>query len=205
MDLKKYIQSEIRNTLLESVNEDRVNDFFYMDLTKHMWNRRKDYSNKIKKLNGLEKTEYLEDLYIKVNGIEGKSSAKDIKGHGIDLYKRLVNDKIIREGVEDDDEFSRHTSVDLDDIDEKMSIAARKKMARKSKSKLKRGMKKRLRKMKKKRSNEDLQKAAIRKAKTILMQKMMKKAPADMSMQDKMKFSDKLAKKPGKIQKIANF
>ena len=203
MDLKKYIQSEIRNTLLESVNEDRVNDFFYMDLTKHMWNRRKDYSNKIKKLNGLEKTEYLEDLYIKVNGIEGKSSAKDIKGHGIDLYKRLVNDKIIREGVEDDDEFSRHTSVDLDDIDEKMSIAARKKMARKSKSKLKRGMKKRIRKMKKKRSNEDLQKAAIRKAKTILMQKMMKKAPADMSMQDKMKFSDKLAKKPGKIQKIA--
>ena len=203
MDLKTYIKSEIRNTLLESVNEDRVNDFFYMDLTKHMWNRRKDYSNKIKKLNGLEKTEYLEDLYIKVNGIEGKSSAKDIKGHGIDLYKRLVNDKIIREGVEDDDEFSRHTSVDLDDIDEKMSIAARKKMARKSKSKLKRGMKKRLRKMKKKRSNEDLQKAAIRKAKTILMQKMMKKAPANMSMQDKMKFSDKLAKKPGKIQKIA--
>ena len=47
-----------------------------MDLTKHMWNRRKDYSNKIKKLNGLEKTEYLEDLYIKVNGIEGKSSQK---------------------------------------------------------------------------------------------------------------------------------
>ena len=203
MDLKEYIQSEIRNTLLQSVNEDRVNDFFYMDLKKHMYNRRKDYSNKIKKLNGLEKTEYLEDLYIKVNGIEGKSSARDIKGNGIDLYKRLVKDKIIREGVEDDAEFSRATSVNLDDIDEKMSMAARKKMARKSKSKLKRGMKKRLRKMKKKRSNEDLQKAAIRKAKTLLMQKMMKKAPADMSMQDKMKFSDKLAKKPGKIQKIA--
>ena len=50
-------------------------------------------------------------------------------------------------------------------LDETMSIAARKKMARKSKSKLKRGMKKRLRKMKKKRSNDDLQKAAIRKAK----------------------------------------
>ena len=81
---------------------------------------------------------------------------KDIKGHGIDLYKRLVNDKIIREGVEDDDEFSRHTSVDLDDIDEKIML--QKENARKSKSKLKRGMKKRLRKMKKKRSNEDLQK-----------------------------------------------
>ena len=52
MDLKEYIQSEIRNTLLQSVNEDRVNDFFYMDLKKHMYNRRKDYSNKIKKLNG---------------------------------------------------------------------------------------------------------------------------------------------------------
>ena len=50
-------------------------------------------------------------------------------------------------------------------LDETMSIAARKKMARKSKSKLKRGMKKRLRKMKKKRSNDDLQKAAIRKKK----------------------------------------
>ena len=49
-------------------------------------------------------------------------------------------------------------------------------MARKSKSKLKRGMKKRLRKLKRKRSNEDLQKAALRKAKTILMQKMLKKS-----------------------------
>ena len=84
-----------------------------------------------------------------------------------------------------------------------MSIAARKKMARKSKSKLKRGLKKRIRKMKKKRSNDDLQKAAIRKAKTILMQKMLKKAPADMTMMDKMKFSKMLAKKPGKIQKVA--
>ena len=88
-------------------------------------------------------------------------------------------------------------------LGEAMSIAARKKLARKSKSKLKRGMKKRLRKMKKKRSNDDLQKAAIRKAKTLLMQKMLKKAPADMTMQDKIKFSQKLAKKPGKIQKIA--
>jgi len=88
-------------------------------------------------------------------------------------------------------------------LDETMSIAARKKMARKSKSKLKRGMKKRLRKMKKKRSNDDLQKAAIRKAKTILMQKMLKKAPENMTMMDKMKFSKMLAKKPGKIQKVA--
>tara|TARA_B100000900_G_scaffold343602_1_gene307394 strand:+ start:34 stop:1506 length:1473 start_codon:yes stop_codon:yes gene_type:complete len=88
-------------------------------------------------------------------------------------------------------------------LGEAMSIAARKKMARKSKSKLKRGLKKRIRKMKKKRSNDDLQKAAIRKAKTILMQKMLKKAPADMTMMDKMKFSKMLAKKPGKIQKVA--
>jgi len=88
-------------------------------------------------------------------------------------------------------------------LGEAMSIAARKKMARKSKSKLKRGMKKRLRKMKKKRSNDDLQKAAIRKAKTILMQKMLKKAPENMTMMDKMKFSKMLAKKPGKIQKVA--
>ena len=64
-----------------------------------MWNRRKDYSNKIKKLSGLEKTEYLEDLYIKVNGIKGKSSARDIKGNGIDLYKRLIKDKVIRENI----------------------------------------------------------------------------------------------------------
>ena len=84
-----------------------------------------------------------------------------------------------------------------------MSIAARKKMARKGKSKLKRGMKKRLRKMKKKRSNDDLQKAALRKAKTVLMQKMLKKAPADMTMMDKVKFSKMLAKKPGKLQKVA--
>ncbi len=88
-------------------------------------------------------------------------------------------------------------------LDETMSIAARKKLARKSKSKLKRGMKKRLRKMKKKRSNDDLQKAAIRKAKTILMQKMLKKSPENMTMMDKMKFSKMLAKKPGKIQKVA--
>ena len=67
MILKEYIRKEIRNSLLQVVNEDRVNDFFYMDLKSHMWNRRKDYSNKIQKLNGLEKTEYLEDLYIKVN------------------------------------------------------------------------------------------------------------------------------------------
>ena len=90
-----------------------------------------------------------------------------------------------------------------DTINEAMSIAARKKLARKSKSKLKRGVKKRIKKMKKKRSNSDLQKAAIRKAKTILMQKMMKKAPADMTMVDKMKFSQKIEKKPGKIQTIA--
>ena len=88
-------------------------------------------------------------------------------------------------------------------LGEAMSIAARKKMARKSKSKLKRGMKKRIRKMKKKRSNDDLQKAALRKAKTLLMQKMLKKSPADMSMMDKMKFSKMLAKKPGKLQKVA--
>jgi len=88
-----------------------------------------------------------------------------------------------------------------DTINEAMSIAARKKLARKSKSKLRRGLKKRIKKMKKKRSNSDLQKAAIRKAKTVLMQKMMKKAPADMTMADKVKFSKKL--KPGKIQKVA--
>jgi len=88
-------------------------------------------------------------------------------------------------------------------LNEVMGKAARMKMARKSKSKLKRGFKKRIRKMKKKRSNSDLLKAAERKAKTILMQKMMKKSPADMSMNDKIKFSEKLAKSPGKIQKVA--
>ena len=88
-------------------------------------------------------------------------------------------------------------------LDEVMSVGARKKLARKSKSKLKRGLKKRIKKMKMKRSNSDLLKAAERKAKTILMKKMMKKAPADMSMNDKMKFSEKLAKSPGKIQKVA--
>ncbi|MDF1676934.1 MAG: hypothetical protein P1U44_14565 [Vicingaceae bacterium] len=88
-------------------------------------------------------------------------------------------------------------------LNEVMGKAARMKMARKSKSKLKRGFKKRIRKMKKKRSNSDLLKAAERKAKTILMQKMMKKSPADMSMNDKIKFSEKLAKSPGKIQKLA--
>ena len=88
-------------------------------------------------------------------------------------------------------------------INEAMSIAARRKLARKGKSKLKRALKKRLIKMKRKRSNVDLQKASIRKAKTILMQKMMKKAPADMTMVDKMKFSQKIEKSPGKIQKIA--
>lgn len=90
-----------------------------------------------------------------------------------------------------------------DSLNEVMSMAARRKLARKSKSKLKRGIKKRIKKMKKKRSNADLQKAAERKAKTILMQKMMKKSPSDMSMNDKMKFSEKLAKSPGKIQKVA--
>jgi len=88
-------------------------------------------------------------------------------------------------------------------INEAMSIAARRKLARKGKSRLKRASKKRLLKMKRKRSNDDLQKAAIRKAKTILMQKMLKKAPADMTMVDKMKFSQKIENKPGKIQKIA--
>ena len=88
-------------------------------------------------------------------------------------------------------------------LNEVMGKAARMKMARKSKSRLKRGLKKRIRKMKKKRSNSDLLKAAERKAKTILMQKMMKKSPADMSMNDKIKFSEKLAKSPGKIQKVA--
>lgn len=88
-------------------------------------------------------------------------------------------------------------------INEAMSIAARRKLARKGKSRLKRASKKRLLKMKRKRSNDDLKKASIRKAKTILMQKMMKKAPADMTMVDKMKFSQKIEKKPGKIQKIA--
>ena len=88
-------------------------------------------------------------------------------------------------------------------LNEAMSLAARKKLARKSKSKLKRGMKKRIKKMKKKRSNSDLQKAAIRQAKNILIKKMMKKAPSELSIQQKMKFSEKIAKKPGKIQKIA--
>ena len=108
MNLKEYIHSEIRKTLLEAVNEDKVNDFFYMDLKKHMWNRRKDYSNKIKKLNGLEKTEYLEDLYIKLNG----KFARDIKGHGMDLYKRLVNDKVIKEDTELDQAFLKAKPVE---------------------------------------------------------------------------------------------
>ncbi len=108
MNLKEYIHSEIRKTLLEAVNEDKVNDFFYMDLKKHIWNRRKDYSNKIKKLNGLEKTEYLEDLYIKLNG----KFARDIKGHGMDLYKRLVNDKVIKEDSELDQAFLKAKPVE---------------------------------------------------------------------------------------------
>ena len=108
MNLKEYIHSEIRKTLLEAVNEDKVNDFFYMDLKKHMWNRRKDYSNKIKKLNGLEKTEYLEDLYIKLNG----KFARDIKGHGMELYKRLVNDKVIKEDTELDQAFLKAKPVE---------------------------------------------------------------------------------------------
>jgi hypothetical protein len=108
MNLKEYIHSEIRKTLLEAVNEDKVNDFFYMDLKKHIWNSRKDYSNKIKKLNGLEKTEYLEDLYIKLNG----KFARDIKGHGMDLYKRLVNDKVIKEDSELDQAFLKAKPVE---------------------------------------------------------------------------------------------
>ena len=108
MNLKEFIHSEIRNTLLESVNEDRVNDFFYIELKKKMWNRRKDYSNKISKLNGLEKTEYLEDLYIKLNG----PFARDIKGHGMDLYKRLVNDKVIKEDTELDQAFLKAKPVE---------------------------------------------------------------------------------------------
>ena len=108
MNLKEFIHSEIRNTLLESVNEDRVNDFFYIELKKKMWNRRKDYSNKISKLNGLEKTEYLEDLYIKLNG----PFARDIKGHGMDLYKRLVNDKVIKEDTELDQAFLKAEPVE---------------------------------------------------------------------------------------------
>ena len=108
MNLKEFIHSEIRNTLLESVNEDRVNDFFYIELKKQMWNRRKDYSDKIKKLNGLEKTEYLEDLYIKLNG----KFARDIKGHGMDLYKRLVNDKVIKEDAELDQAFLKAEPVE---------------------------------------------------------------------------------------------
>ena len=115
MNLKEYIHSEIRNTLLEAVNEDKVNDFFYMDLKSHMWNRRKDYSNKIKKLNGLEKTEHLEDLYIKVNG----KFARDIKGHGMDLYKRLVNDKVIKEDTELDQAFHKAKPVDEKSEEEK--------------------------------------------------------------------------------------
>ena len=35
------------------------------------------------------------------------------------------------------------------------------------------------------------------------MQKMLKKAPENMTMMDKMKFSKMLAKKPSKIQKVA--
>ena len=108
MNLKEFIHSEIRNTLLESVNEDKVNDFFYIELKKKMWNRRKDYSDKIKKLNGLEKTEYLEDLYIKLNG----KFARDIKGHGMDLYKRLVNDKVIKEDTELDQAFLKAEPVE---------------------------------------------------------------------------------------------
>ena len=108
MNLKEFIHSEIRNTLLEAVNEDRVNDFFYIELKKKMWNRRKDYSNKISKLNGLEKTEYLEDLYIKLNG----PFARDIKGHGMDLYKRLVNDKVIKEDTELDQAFLKAEPVE---------------------------------------------------------------------------------------------
>ena len=115
MILKEYIRKEIRNSLLQVVNEDRVNDFFYMDLKSHMWNRRKDYSNKIKKLNGLEKTEYLEDLYIKING----KASRDIKGNGIDLYKRLVNDKVIREDYELDQAFNKAKPVDEKSEEEK--------------------------------------------------------------------------------------
>jgi len=36
MNLKEYIHSEIRKTLLEAVNEDKVNNLFYMNLKKHM-------------------------------------------------------------------------------------------------------------------------------------------------------------------------
>ena len=118
--------------------------------------------------------------------------------NAIKLYKHIAN--TINEILEN---ITIPIKVGDTVLSETMSIAARKKLARKSKSKLKKGMKKRIRKMNKKRSNDDLQKAAIRKAKTVLMQKMLKKSPADMTMMDKMKFSKMIAKKPGKIQKVA--
>jgi len=89
--------------------------------------------------------------------------------------------------------------VDL--LNEKMSIAARKKLAKRAKKNAKKIMRKRAKKMKKKRGSEDLKKAALGQAKRLLMQKIIKKDPADMTIQDKMRFSKKL--KPGKIQKVA--
>ena len=86
---------------------------------------------------------------------------------------------------------------------EAMSKSARRKLAMRSKKNLKKAVKRKKIKMKRKRSNAELLQTAERKAKQLLMKKILKKDAGDATVNDKVKFSQKLEKKPGLIQKVA--
>lgn len=86
---------------------------------------------------------------------------------------------------------------------EAMSISARKKMGRMAKKNAKKSKRKREKLKKKKKNPDQLRQTAERKAKDIIIKKMMNKPKEEMTMQDKILLSKKIDKKRGIIKKIA--
>jgi tRNA nucleotidyltransferase/poly(A) polymerase len=80
----------------DTIYQEGINDFFYMDFKKYVYKNRKQINQKLKGLSYRKKSEFLELLWKKVIG---KGFGKDADGR--DIQYNLKQDKLIKEGLKE--------------------------------------------------------------------------------------------------------
>lgn len=129
---------------------------------------------------------------------------------GLALAYKRGNNNDVSQNIKDiadsmsEKELEDYASTNDSELEnEAMSIATRKKMSRLAKKNAKKAQRKKKILQRKKKNSKQLMTTAIKKAKGILVKKMMNKSDSEMSMQDKITISKKLMKKKGAIKKLA--
>jgi hypothetical protein len=80
----------------DTIYQEGINDFFYIDFKKYVYKNRKQINQKLKGLSYRKKSEFLELLWKKVIG---KGFGKDADGR--DIQYNLKQDKLIKEGLKE--------------------------------------------------------------------------------------------------------